>query len=283
METTSTIEYVKDSFDEYLSKKDHISASDIKTFLQSPAKYYYEKYVQTEKPVKAHFSFGSAMHEMILEPHLFDSNYMVIPKVDGRTIEGKKKLAEFKEKSEGKTIITEEDSQMIGQIAKNALNNHTLTDLMKDSHREVSCYTIDEHTGLKVRMRPDIMPQTIKALVDLKSCVDSSPKKFKSDVYSFGYSISAAFYSDFLSRENYVFAACSKTPPHEVALYALNDEMVQYGREQYRMGLDLIKFCQDNNYWPSYNEFELLKLSYELGSLDDFISQLPEYELITIL
>jgi hypothetical protein len=92
METTSTIEYVKDSFDEYLSKKDHISASDIKTFLQSPAKYYYEKYVQTEKPVKAHFSFGSAMHEMILEPHLFDSNYMVIPKVDGRTIEGKKNL-----------------------------------------------------------------------------------------------------------------------------------------------------------------------------------------------
>jgi exodeoxyribonuclease VIII len=283
METTAQVEYVKDTFAEYLSKKEHISASDIKTFLQSPAKYYYEKYIQTEKPVKSHFSFGSAMHEMILEPHLFDSNYMVIPKVDARTTDGKKKLAEFKEKSEGKTIITEEDSQMIGEIAKNVLKNHTLTELMKDSHREVSCYTIDSLTELKLRMRPDILPQNIKAIGDLKSCIDSSPKKFKNDVYSYGYSISAAYYGDFLGRENYIFIACSKTAPYEVALYTLNDDMIQFGREQYRMGLDLIKFCQDNNFWPSYNEFELLKYSYELGSLDNFLNDLPNYELITLL
>jgi len=283
METETTIEYVKDSFAEYLSKKDHISASDIKTFIQSPAKYYFEKYVQTDKPTKAHFSFGSAMHEMILEPHLFDSNYMVVPKVDGRTTEGKEAMKQFKEKAQGKVIISEEESQMIGEIAKNALKNHTLTDLMKDSHQEVSCYTTDPATGLKLRMRPDIMPQSIKAIGDLKSCVDSSPKKFKSDCYSFGYSLSAAYYGDFLGRENYIFVACGKTAPYEVALYVLNDDMVQYGREQYRMGLDLIKFCQDNNYWPSHNEFELLKYSYDLGSLDTFLDELPNMELITIL
>jgi exodeoxyribonuclease VIII len=283
METQATISYVKDSFEEYLSKKDHISASDIKNFLKSPAKYYYEKFVQTEKETKAHFSFGSAMHEMILEPHLFNSNYLVFPKVDLRTKAGKEAMEMFKEHAEGKVIISQEESEMIEQIATNALKNHTLTDLMKDSHREVSCYTEDPFTGLKLRMRPDIMPQTIKAIVDLKSCVDSSPKKFKNDCYTYGYSISAAYYGDFLGRENYIFVACGKTAPYEVALYVLNDDMVQFGREQYRTGLDLMKFCQDNNYYPSHNEFELLKLAYDLGSLDTFLDELPNMELITIL
>ena len=41
------VEYIKDTFEEYLSKKDHISASDIKSFLTSPKKYHYEKYLKT--------------------------------------------------------------------------------------------------------------------------------------------------------------------------------------------------------------------------------------------
>ena len=39
----ANIEYVKDTFEEYLSKEGTISASDIKTFLESPCKFYYEK------------------------------------------------------------------------------------------------------------------------------------------------------------------------------------------------------------------------------------------------
>jgi hypothetical protein len=283
MEATKHIEYVKDSFEEYLSKKDHIAASDIKSFLNSPAKYYYEKYVRKEKEEKKHLTLGSAIHELILEPHLFKTNYVIFPKVDGRTKEGKTAMEKFKEISEGKTILNEDEMEMINGIAKNAMNNHTLVELLKDSYREVSCYTVDEKTGLKIRMRPDILPQTKRILGDLKSCLDSSPKKFKSDCYTYGYSISAAYYGDFLGRENYLFIACAKTPPYEVALYVLNDEMVQYGREQYRMGLDLIKFCTDNNYFPSHNEFELLKMSYDLGTLETFFDDMKDSELITIL
>jgi len=283
MKAQSKVEYVKDSFEEYLSKKDYVSASDIKTFLYSPAKYYYEKYVQTEKEEKKHLTIGTALHELILEPHLFSTNYLVSPKIDLRTKEGKAQMAFLKEASQDKTIINEDEMEMISGIAKNAMNNHTLIEIMKDSHREVSCYTVDEKTGLKLRMRPDILPKTKRLIADLKSCIDSSPKRFKSDCYTYGYSISAAYYGDFLGRENYVFVACSKTPPYEVALYVLNDEMVQYGREQYRMGLDLMKFCQDNNYYPSYNQFELLKMSYDLGTLESFFDDIKDSELITIL
>jgi exodeoxyribonuclease VIII len=276
------IEFVKDTFEEYLGKDD-IAASDIKNFLKSPAKYYYDKHNKVKDETKRHFAIGSAIHEIILEPHLFKTNYIVFPKVDGRTTEGKQQLAFFKEASEGKTILFEDEMEMIKKIGENAAKNHTFVELMQNSYREVSCYTIDKVTGLKVRMRPDIMCQNKSIIVDIKSCLDSSPKKFKSDVYSYGYSISAAYYCDFIGREDYVFAACEKTQPYQFGMYVLNDEMIQFGREQYRMGLDLIKFCQDNNYYPSYNEFEVLKDCYLLGSLDTFFDTLKDSQLITIL
>ena len=278
------IEFVKDTFEEYLGKSDHVSASDIKTFLTSPRKYYYEKFEKTQKEEKGrHFSIGSALHEIILEPHLFDSNYIIAPKFDLRTTKGKQDKIDFESTSGGKTLLFEDEMEMIRQIAENALKSHTLVELMKESYRELSVYSEDEQTGLKVRLRPDILSKTRSTIGDLKSCLDSSMRRFKSDIYNYGYSISAAYYCDFIDRENYVFIAAAKTAPYEVAMYALNDDMMQYGREQYRMGLDLIKFCQDNNYWPSHNEFEVLKDCYLLGSLDTFMDTVKTSELITII
>jgi len=279
----SKIEYVKDTFEEYLSKKDRVSASDIKTFLQSPAKYYYEKFVRVEKEEQRHFSIGSGLHELILEPELFATNYVVCPKVDKRTVQGKQDYEEFIKKAEGKTILFADEMEMIRQMAEMALKNHTLTELMKDSYRELSVYTEDPVTGLKLRMRPDSMAQSKSTIVDIKSCVDSSPRKFKSDVYNYGYSLSGAYYCDFIGRENYVFAAIEKQPPFQAALYVLNDEMMDYGRSQYRMGLDLLKFCQDHNVWPSYNEFEVMKDCYLLGNVDSYFDTVKNSELITIL
>ena len=41
---TQQIEYVKDTFAEYLGKTDFYSASDIKNFLKSPKLFFYDKY-----------------------------------------------------------------------------------------------------------------------------------------------------------------------------------------------------------------------------------------------
>ena len=99
------INYVKDTFSEYLGKKDHISSSDIKNFLKSPKYYYWNKYQKVEKDDGRHFAIGSALHEMIMEPHLFNKNYIVIPKTDRRTKEGKLAYEVFLIQAEGKTIL----------------------------------------------------------------------------------------------------------------------------------------------------------------------------------
>lgn len=277
------MKFVKDTFSEYLGKKDHISSSDIKNVLKSPKYYFWNKYQKVEKEDGRHFAIGSALHELIMEPHLFKSNYIVFPKVDKRTKEGKAAYESFITEAAGKTIINEEEMEMIVQMAQNASENEILLSFLKDSYREVSAYTTDEKTGLKLKMRPDILCTNKSTIVDIKSCVDSSPKKFKGDVYSYGYSLSAAFYCDNLNRENYIFAAIEKSQPYQTSLFSLNDEMIEYGRTQYRLGLDILKWSYDNNYWCDYNELEILKECFELGNEDEFLKIKNDSVRITIL
>ena len=277
------IKYVKDSFPEYLGKKDHVSASDIKNFLKSPKYYYWNKYLKTEKEDGRHFAIGSAIHELILEPQLFLSNYIVMPKVDRRTKDGKLQYEQFMIEAEGKTMLDTDEMVMITEMVKNATDNKTFMALLENSHRELSAYLTDEKTGLKLKVRPDILPQTKSTIIDIKSCLDSSPKKFKGDVYSYGYSLSAAYYCDLLKRENYVFAAIEKSQPYQTSLYALSDEMMEYGRQQYRMGLDLLKWSYDNNFWCDHNEFEILKECRELENLEQFFEINESSTKITIL
>ena len=105
MQNKNKVDYVKDTFPEYLGKKDYISASDLKNFLLSPKKYFYEKFEKQQKEEGRHFNIGSGLHELILEPDLFRTNYIISPKIDKRTKEGKLQFAEFEKTAQGKTIL----------------------------------------------------------------------------------------------------------------------------------------------------------------------------------
>lgn len=269
-------EYIQDDFTCYLGKKDRISSSDIKNFLKSPKYYFFKKYEEIKDDSdkeKRHLLIGSALHELILEPHKFDSHYCVAVKFDMRTTVGKQNHAEQLQKSIGKKLIFEEEMDVIKCIADSTSKNKTFSELIKNSYKELSIYTTDEITGLKIKLRPDVFPRNKSVIIDLKSCLDSSPKGFTRDVYNYHYSISAAFYSDFSDRDAYVFFAMEKENPYQTSLYILSDDKVQYGRDQYRMALDLIAWSYKNNFWCDYNEMALLKDCYKLGELDFFFEK----------
>jgi hypothetical protein len=265
------MEIIQDTFEEYLSKKDHVSASDVKTFMKCPLNYYHEKFInKSSGEEKDHLLLGSAMHEAILEPENFFKNYFVAENFDKRTKKGKEEYQQFLEQNKGRKAISQEQMEIIKNIAKNAVDNRTLMSLIENSYREVSIYSIDETTGLKIRIRPDILCSKYSTIVDLKSCMSASPKDFLSSVYKFGYAISDAFYKNFSKRENYIFCAMEKQSPYQVCLYELKPEHSEYGFKMYRRGLDLMKWSYDNNYWCNYNEFETLKECYDTNSLDEF-------------
>ena len=74
---------------------------------------------------KDHFSIGSALHEMVLHPHSFKYNYVVMPKFDRRSTKGKEAYNEFLENAQGKTLLKEQDMSMIQMMAENMLNHQT--------------------------------------------------------------------------------------------------------------------------------------------------------------
>lgn len=284
--TQEKITYIKNTHNEYLADRSFISASDIKTFLKSPKNYYFEKYLKKHKrqdDSKSHLSLGSAIHEMILEPHQFRLNFIIAPKFNKRTKAGKEEYNAFMLENANKIIISDKDMAIVQAIAEESIKNQTLVDIVQDSYRELSCYTVDEKTGLKIKVRPDVLSKKRSAILDVKSCIDASYKKFRSSVFKFGYYISAPFYMDFLNRENYIFAAVEKNPPYQIALYSLDDEIIEKGRKEIRIALDLLKWCYDNNYWPDYIEFSILKEHYELGTLENFFDTVKRSEKIMII
>jgi hypothetical protein len=86
-----------------------------------------------------------------------------------------------------------------------------------------------------------------------------------------------------LGRENYVFAAMEKNAPYQTSLYVLSEKLLQIGRSEYRMGLDLLKWSIENNFWCDYIEFEILKEHYISGDLSNVIETIENEELIATL
>lgn len=275
---------IKNTFQEYLSDKERVSASDIKLFLHSPRSYYFEKFEkkkEEDEEQKRHFIVGSALHELILEPHLFEQHYCISRKFDMRTKKGKEDSETFANSNQGKVILYLDEVEMINNMAQEALKNETFKFLIKNSTRELTIHTEDEgRTGLGVRLRPDVYCNDKPTLVDLKTCLQSDLRSFRRDVFKFGYDITAAYYIDFSGKENYVFAASEKEEPYQFSLFTLSEEIISAGRMKYRMGLELLKWCKEHEYWPDYNEFELMKRMYQNGTIERFDEFRKEYNQI---
>lgn len=66
---------------EYHSDKSYLSSSSFKLLLQSPAQFHKEHNLGERKveEEKEHFTAGSLLHTIVLEPHLVDTEYVVFP------------------------------------------------------------------------------------------------------------------------------------------------------------------------------------------------------------
>ena len=78
---------VSDLDNELYHKAYGLSCSDLKVMLRSPA-HYHASLLFPQKTTPE-MLLGSALHTAVLQPELFDEEYMELPKLDRRTKEGK--------------------------------------------------------------------------------------------------------------------------------------------------------------------------------------------------
>lgn len=212
---------------------------------------------ETPQPTPSQVT-GTAIHAAVLEPERFRSEFAAAPDVDRRFKEGKAAYAEFMEQAAGRNVITAADERAALAIAERIRQSKLGAMFFADSPRtEVSVYWSDRKTGVRCRMRADLVPSTHPVIVDLKSCDDAQESKLRNRAWDQGYAMRAAWYVDGWraatgEKRDYVFAVWEKEEPYANAWYFAEDEMIEAGRAQYRGLLDTYAACLQSDRWPGY-------------------------------
>jgi hypothetical protein len=172
------------SNDQYHSDP-RVGSTMLKTALYSPAEYrrrYVDENRLIDDPSDA-LILGSAFHCLVLEPENFNSLFCCRPpNIDGRTTDGKEKLAAFRLVTVGKTELTAKLDKQAKSMAAAALAESVVVDLLKDAVKEQAI--VWDEDGIACKCKPDLFiprpDQSSDLILDLKSADDPTPECFGS-------------------------------------------------------------------------------------------------------
>lgn len=251
----------------------YVSKSHLDEINRSPF-HYWSRYLDPNRvipePTKA-MLLGSAFHTIILEPHLFDKDYIVEPedapkrptavqrnakKPSAQTLEAIDFWDKFDEKANKKTLVSFEDFERLS-IMKERVFDHPAasTILSMEGKREQSYQWTDEPTGEICKSRPDFHTADGSLIVDLKTTGDASELGFQKSVHNFRYHVQAGWYLRSLEQaKQFAFIAVESKPPHLVAVYNASPAMIAAGNRVADQNLALLAECRKSKKWVGYSE-----------------------------
>jgi hypothetical protein len=230
------------------------SSSGLRQMLRTPA--HYRAYRDgtsadaRDTPAKA---IGRAIHTKVLEPELFDEQYVVSPCSDRRL----KEFKEFAARHQDRTILVAKDMATIEGGAASIRGHERAHSLISTAYVEHTLIWQDEETGIWLKIRPDALCLEEGVCGDVKSTDDASEEGFLRSCRTYYYDVQAAMYKEGLracfGRDfDFAFIAVEKDPPYGVALYGAPDEMLEDGRRLFRKALHRLAHCRDTDEWPGY-------------------------------
>jgi len=216
---------------------------------------------EPDKDVSDALTFGRLVHCVILEPELVPFQFIAAPVCDRRTTEGKNLYADFLERANGKTIVKQGDLDRAYAMRDAAYENKDAATLLNNlEYREISGFAIEQQTGLPAKIRPDGLSLKLETLVDLKTCVSSSPRDFARAMQLFGYHRQLQFYKEIAAEINgtlissIVIIAVEKTPPFVTEVYEVSPRALSRAAIELEALRSLYKQCMETDAWPGYTE-----------------------------
>ena len=181
---------------EYHSEKLHLSSSNLKLLLNSPAQFYKEKILgQREQKSSSAMDIGSYTHTLILEPHKVAEEFAIY---NGWKKQGPE-FQQFKEQHSGKIILSQPQSFNGHRLAKSIEACPPAIELLKGGLPELSLAT--NMFDVPVKMRADYINPDKAYIVDIKTTRwPSGVDTFRRVVRELGYELSAALYCDIAYR-----------------------------------------------------------------------------------
>lgn len=167
--------------------------------------------------------FGRAFHTAVLEPHKFNDEFAVAPKLDKRTKAGKEAFAEFEANSIGKDIISSDDNEMLNNMLF-ALGNHPASQIIKSCElKEAEFYF--ELDDVDFRAKLDCVNTQKHIIFDVKTTKEAfkNMKQFSQEMINHHnaeqvYIYSQAYQQKYGERPKFYFICIEKAEPFEIQI-----------------------------------------------------------------
>ena len=241
-----------------------LSCTNLKIMLRSPAHYHASSLIPQKTTPE--MLLGSALHTAVLQPELFDEEYMELPKLDRRTKEGKELYKQYSDS--GKTLLDSVTVATVQKMKEILMQHPIISTILSNGNPELSCFgCLPEFPHTLTKCRPDWYNEELGVLLDLKTACDASPKAFAKASADYFYHLQHALYLDLFCHisgkhiQAFLFAVVEKEPPYAVALYQLDADAVEKGRDLYRKAILAYNDSLERNYWVGYSpKIEILQL-----------------------
>lgn len=225
-----------------------LGSSRLRELLKSPAHFKANTRRETEA-----LALGSLVHTLVLEPETFPDRYVVVPKIDGRTKEGKAQRAAL---ADDPRIAVDGEIMAEASACATSIMAHRVYQHIRDAQTEHTVFWTDEETGIECKARFDVLGPL---LVDLKTTRDASPKGFQRAIATYGYHIQAAHYmagaiANGMEPRGFLFACVETSPPYLPAGYLMGNPTLEQGERERREALLTYAQCLREDRWPGYND-----------------------------
>jgi hypothetical protein len=224
-----------------------LSWSLVKQIEHSPAMFAWTR--SHPRPDTDVFRRGRLLHCLVLEPNTEPDRYAVWK---GRR-QGKAWDA-FAEANAGKTIVTESQRDAAGDMARAVLAVWCV-----GSFDRVEVPLAWEADGMSLRGRADAVG---RAIVEIKSTRSTAHDSFTRQSWALGYHCQLAHYRAgvFAMQRRTLpcrIVAVEATPPYDVAVFDVEDELLAEGAEHVARLIERIRVCERSGLWPRRYEMAM--------------------------
>ena len=233
-----------------------VNFSTLKEMARSPL--HYQHRLTTPREDTSRMAFGRAIHTAVLEPDRFPLDYVVF--------EGPRRAGgvwdEFKAVHAGKTILKLEEYETCLDVRDAVRGHRVARRLLRYGKPEVALQWVDPITRMKCKARLDWLRGDV--LTDLKSTGDVENRTFGRLSARMAYHCQLAFYRMGLIATGHKPApvrivAVEVDAPHDVAVLAVDEDVLYAGEMEVRRLLRMVKTCRRKRRWPGrYEEEESL-------------------------
>ena len=227
-----------------------VSNSVLSRFLESP------RLTRTPRKRTPSMRWGTLVHTFLLEPHLVDVEWAVMPEGLDKGKGSKERKEQFAIEAEGKEVVKHEEIESLKAIRDAVLADEFAGPLLtaKGNRFEDSYFWKHEATGFELRCRPDFMTAS-GILGDLKTTPSVKKHKFSKAFFDLGYHRQSGMYGDGIMEElgtrpsQTVYIAIQGDEPPEIFVqcFTIPAHIIEVGRRHYNEALAQMASIRDQH------------------------------------